>query len=135
EVLVTRVLDPRIDAAGATGSSLDEAIERARARWTDELGKHLEGATSARVLIPVRERREDVAHVLLRTAADEETSLIALATRGTGAVRHALMGSVSLGVLGRSECPVMFVGDNANGVAASDPYHICVTSDGSDSSR
>jgi nucleotide-binding universal stress UspA family protein len=59
--------------------------------------------------------------------------LIAMATRGAGVVRRALLGSVATGVLGRSELPVMMVGGrSARAGRACCPYHLLVTTDGSE---
>jgi nucleotide-binding universal stress UspA family protein len=55
-------------------------------------------------------RREGVPAIEIAAAADElDADLIVLGSRGRGAVRSAVMGSVSRGVLARSRRPVLVV--------------------------
>lgn len=51
----------------------------------------------------------DTVDVILDTAEESGADLIVVGSRGLGAVRSALLGSTSLGVLRRAECGVLLV--------------------------
>jgi nucleotide-binding universal stress UspA family protein len=136
ELLLVRVLDPRIDAAHIVTPSLDEAVASVRATWEDELTGLAAGfGRAARVLVPLRGWGEDVAQTIQRVASEQDADLVVIASRGAGPVRHALLGSVAMGVVSASSLPVMTVGAKAKPTRNSGTYHIVVTSDGSPDSR
>ena len=51
----------------------------------------------------------DIADELARAAADRKAALLVVGSRGRGAVRAALLGSVSAGVTRLAPCPVLIV--------------------------
>lgn len=127
-----RVLDPRVDCSSELVPSLREAIRRVSSRWEEELqavlaARGLRGET----MIPVRVHGEEVHDAIIGSAAEAGASLIAIDTRGGGMLRHALLGSVAMGVLGHTHLPVMLTGPAIDSPTIGDPYHLFVTSDGS----
>ena len=81
--------------------------------------------------VPLREWGKDTADAILQTADDTDAKLIAIATRGSGALRHALFGSVALGVISKTNLPVLTVAGNPPVREGQGPYHVVVTTDGS----
>ncbi len=51
----------------------------------------------------------NIAHEILQVARDEDVSLIVIGSRGKGAVREVLLGSVSEAVVRRAPMPVLVV--------------------------
>ncbi|WP_322796817.1 universal stress protein [Tepidiforma sp.] len=136
ETVLVRVLDPRSDAAGVVAPSLGEAVESVRARWEAELREWLAGAGlagEARVI--ERHWGEDVPSAIHRAADDAGAALVAIASRGAGALRHAILGSVALDVLARADLPVMTLGGCLPAPGREGAYHLLVTTDGSPASR
>ncbi len=132
ELLLLRVLDPRLDSAASRAPSLAEAAKEVAAEWLTELeALARELPVRARVTVDIKDRSEDVAEAVLRVAAQRRVRLICLATRGSGAVRRALLGSVATAVLSKTSPPVMVTGEHVRPPRESLPYHALVTSDGS----
>ncbi|GIW14662.1 MAG: hypothetical protein KatS3mg063_0515 [Tepidiforma sp.] len=135
-LVLGRVLDPRSDAAGVTAERLAAAVAEVRTRWDAELRTLLEVHDidgEPRVI----ERRwgEDVPAAIHRAADELGAVLIAMASRGTGAIRHAVFGSVTMGVLGRADLPVMTLSGCPPVTPHEGPYHLLITSDGSPDAR
>jgi nucleotide-binding universal stress UspA family protein len=107
-------------------------VQQTRVTWQEEL-KNLLAQTGidATVHISVTERGEPTRHVILRTAEEVSASLIVMATRGSGRLRRALLGSVTMDVLGHSEVPVMVTGPRFVRGAKQEDYRLVVTTDGS----
>lgn len=57
----------------------------------------------------------DPAEGLLRVAEEENATMIAVGSRGRGAVKTAVFGSVSSAVAARAPCPVLVVSEEARG--------------------
>ncbi|MGE0601126.1 MAG: universal stress protein [Dehalococcoidia bacterium] len=132
EVTLVRVLDSRVDAASEVAARLNDAVAVVRAGWEKELEETLAGAGIAgTVAVPVRQWGKDTADAILHTAKDTGADLIAIATRGTGAIRHALLGSVAMGVISKTTLPVLTVAESPAERTGNGPYHIVVTTDGS----
>lgn len=129
---LVRVLDPRVDAASELVPHLREAVRRVVARWIDELQAVLDtNGIAGEVLVPVRVHGEEVHDAIIASAAEREASVIAIDTRGGGALRHALLGSVAMGVIGHTTIPVLLTGPAIEAPVIGDPYHFFVTDDGS----
>ncbi len=73
---------------------LQEHADALRARGIEATGVQVQGAT-----------RETILHEAARLHAD----LIVIGSRGHGALRRALLGSISEGVLHHATCPVLVV--------------------------
>ena len=92
------------------------------------------GATG-RPIVAWRQDGEDTASAIARVAAEAGASLIAMDSRGVGAVRHAVFGSTAINVLRKSGCPVFVTGPAAGPAARAEGYHLAITTDGSPASR
>lgn len=131
-VALLRVLDPRVDCSSELVPSLREAIRRVSARWEEELLANLSAhGIRGEVVVPVRVHGEEVHDAVIGSAVELGASMIAIDTRGGGMLRHALLGSVAMGVLGHTALPVMLTGPSVEGPTIGEPYHLFVTSDGS----
>jgi nucleotide-binding universal stress UspA family protein len=136
-LLLLRIIDPKSDVHHQYGESHDAALERARERFSAELTSTLSrlglyGAAG------VAERREGekTSRALLRSSRDAGACLVAMDSRGHGALRHVLHGSVTMEFMGAASLPVMLTGPNLEGAMANHaPYRILLTSDGSPASR
>jgi nucleotide-binding universal stress UspA family protein len=110
------------------------AIARTLAATESELNEILSNAgISGEVLAAMLQEEEDTAQAILRHSGD--AAMIAMDTRGYGALHHLLQGSVALEVLARTSLPVMLTG--AEVLDAGEPqavYRILATSDGSPAS-
>lgn len=137
ELVLARILDPLADCHNVVMPTLSEAVAALRAHWMDELAAVLaRHGAAGRGIVPVRARGEEIRDSILRVAAEERADILAMSTRGSGTLRHVLLGSVALGVLGASTTPVLVTGDHIVSPPTSEEYRILVTSDGSpDSAR
>lgn len=137
ELVLLRVLDPRVDAAGVVTPDLESAVRRVEADWTSSMEQQLaaSGATGS-VVVARREWSKEIADAITATAGAEDAALIALSSRGSGAFRHALLGSVAMGVISRGAAPVLAAGARV-ALPATDRagYHLVITSDGSPDAR
>ena len=61
--------------------------------------------------------------------------MIAMDTRGHGALHHAIHGSTALEVLSLTELPVLLTGAELGDTPATEPYRVLITTDGSSASR
>lgn len=133
---LTRVLDPRTDASGDIAPTLEEALVRVRERWTAELAEVLEAqGIAGETHIAERKWGEDIPTTIHRAADETAATLIAMDSRGRGALRHALLGSVSMGVISKADLPVMTHGGCPELPGIEGPYHILITYDGSPDAR
>lgn len=136
KLVLLRVLDPLLDAGNQFALKLGEAVEKTRAAWLEEMRAALAGArVDAQPVVAEKERGEDTWDTIIRIAADHAAGVIAMDSRGSGAIRHALLGSVAMGLVGHTELPVMVSGPNIQPPAASRAgYRIVATTDGSPAS-
>lgn len=136
QVHLARVLDPRADAAGVVAERLAAAVAAVRADWEADLRAALERA-GIEGDVHVIERRwgEDVPRAIHRAADDLGAALLAIHTRGAGAIRHAVLGSVAMGVVAAADLPVMTLAGCPPAPVGAGPYHLLVTTDGSPDSR
>ncbi len=86
-------------------------------------------------MVEVLRRGERVHEAIARVAEDVGAQMVALSSRGSGAIRHALMGSVAAGVIGSSGLPVLTAGPFVGSVLNARQYRILATTDGSTASR
>jgi nucleotide-binding universal stress UspA family protein len=94
-----------------------------------------EGTTDAEIAVPLNDG-ESVPEAIVRVANEQGAEMIAMDTRGHGAIHHAIYGSTALGVLSKTKLPVLLTGASlASGVPPSQPYRIVVTNDGSPASQ
>ncbi|MGE3074694.1 MAG: universal stress protein [Dehalococcoidia bacterium] len=136
EITLVRVLDSRTDAASEVTARLDDAVAAVRTDWEADLRTILATAgIEGAVTVPIRQWGKDTADAVLHLAKETGADLIAIATRGTGALRHALLGSVAMGVISKTNLPVLTVAGSPGVRAGNGPYHIVVTTDGSPDSR
>jgi nucleotide-binding universal stress UspA family protein len=90
----------------------------------------------AEALLEPPEEMEGIGATILRIAARLDAAVLAIDSRGHGALRHALHGSVALDVLGTAGLPLLVSGPNveiAEREAAA--YRVVATSDGSPASE
>lgn len=134
-IMLMRVLNPQIDLAREFAGDVETAVGRLSAAWQAELEPALAAAGGeASALVAVQQHGEDVHDAIIRVAAEQQATMIAMHSRGSGALRHALLGSVAMGVLGNSAMPVLLTGQQADPNPGTGPYRIVMTSDGSPAS-
>ena len=136
QLVLMRVLDERVDAAGVVSPKLEDAVAAVEREWKRSLESQLETAgLSGATVIAKRAWGKEVADAIRDTADETGAGLIALASRGAGAIRHALLGSVAMGVISRADVPVLTTGARVGSPGTGAGYHLLVTSDGSADSR
>ncbi len=128
ELVLGCVLDPKTDLSGEVGTDLREAAGRVQERWTEGLQQTLDAAGIAgRPAVTIQARNEDTKDAVVRLAGELEAVLIAMHSRGTGsALRHAILGSVAMGVLGNAGVGIMVSGANVVAADTNDPFRIVV---------
>jgi nucleotide-binding universal stress UspA family protein len=128
-LVLLQVLDPSAERQPNVGDAGEESLrgaqERRLTRCVNDAGVDGYG------LAAVREADEPVAARIMRAAREAGADLLAMDTRGAGALRHAMLGSVAMGVLGQCGLPVLLTGEKATEARRSSRYHLVVTSDGS----
>ncbi len=135
-VHLARVLDPRADAAGVVAERLAQAVASVRTAWEADLRAALERAgVDGDVHVIERRWGEDVPRAIHRAADELGAALVAIHTRGAGAIRHAVFGSVAMGVVATADLPVMTLSGCPPVPTGPGPYHLLVTTDGSPDSR
>ncbi len=136
ELVLARVLDPRTDAAKEVSADLEEAVGRVAARWEADLRQSLSNnGLRGEVMIPRRVWGKEVADAIHHAADETKATAVAIASRGHGALRHALLGSVAMGVISKADLPVITAGHSLRPPVGHGPYHLLITSDGSPDSR
>lgn len=130
-----RALDPLLDLGDYFALKVEEAVTLATADWEARLAVVLQRAgVEGEPLVVRKDDGEETWDAIIRAANARGVSLIAMDSRGAGAIRHALLGSVAMGLVGHTELPVMVSGPNIEPVAGNDGYHIIATTDGSPAS-
>jgi nucleotide-binding universal stress UspA family protein len=87
------------------------------------------------VLVRSAHHDEGVAAAILRIATETDAVVLALDSRGHGALRHVLHGSVALDLLRDANLPLLVSGPNLEPPPVrADPYRIVITNDGSPAS-
>ena len=115
ELVVCWVLNPLIDAADIVAPTTAEAMVQVEARANAAIDEALDGLeTTATVRVESVARGEDVAEHLVRIAAEEGATLLAIASRRAVGLRGNLMGSIAQEVLRISPCPVVIVRPDHN---------------------
>jgi nucleotide-binding universal stress UspA family protein len=92
-------------------------------------------AIAGRAIVAERGKDEDTASAIARVASEAGAAIIAMDSRGVGAMRHAIFGSTAINVLRKSPCPIFVTGPAAGPAATADPYGLAITTDGSPASR
>lgn len=123
---VTRVLDPMLDYVGGPDTS-ETVAASVRASWEDEMRKLLEanGATGS-TRVTLMRQGERIHQAIVRAAMEADAQAIALGSHGASVMRHAVLGSVAMGVVGNTELPVFVVGPRADAPPEGDAYNIVV---------
>jgi nucleotide-binding universal stress UspA family protein len=93
------------------------------------------GGIDGTPLVATLQDDESVARAIVRVAGEQDAALIAMDTRGHGALHHALQGSTALEVLSLTERPVFLTGAELADAPATEPYRVLVCTDGSPASR
>ena len=78
---------------------------------------------------------EGVPRAIVRAAKEQGATMIAMDTRGHGAIHHAIHGSTALEVLSLTELPVFLTGAELGAAPEMEPYRVLITTDGSPASR
>ena len=78
---------------------------------------------------------ESMPQAIVRAAREHHATMIAMDTRGHGALHHAIHGSTALEVLSLTGLPVLLTGAELGDRPAAEPYRIVATTDGSPASR
>ena len=87
------------------------------------------------VVVEAQEAEEDTAAAILRVADRLDAAVLAIDSRGHGAMHHALHGSVALDLLRTASLPLLVSGPNLEPPAPeAAPYRVVATSDGSPAS-
>lgn len=123
---VTRVLDPMLDYVGGPDTS-DEVAASVRAAWEEEMRELLlqHGATG-HTHVTLMRQGERVHQAIVRAAEEAGAKAIAIGSHGASVLRHAVLGSVAMGVVGNTDLPVFIVGPRSEGPAEGDGYRILV---------
>jgi nucleotide-binding universal stress UspA family protein len=131
ELRLVRVLDPLLDAANVVTPSLDDALAEVKRSWEPQLRAMVAESGPGTYEIATRKHGENVSGTILRVATDCGATIIALDTRGSGALRHALLGSTAMEVAGAGRFPVFLTGQHVHEVPSAPGYHILAAYDGS----
>jgi nucleotide-binding universal stress UspA family protein len=87
-------------------------------------------------LTTTKQSGENIERAIVRVAAEQGANMIAMDTRGHGALHHAIHGSTALEVLSLTELPVLLTGAGLEDMTSPvEPCRIVVTTDGSSASR
>lgn len=137
-VTLTRILNPLTDLGGVYAPSVQAATEQVRATWLPGLEAVLAdaGLSDASANVTVLVHKERAQHGIARAAQEVGAELIAMDSRGAGAIKHALVGSVAMSTIGEFEGPVLLSGPKAGPPKPrTAPYHILMTDDGSPAAK
>jgi nucleotide-binding universal stress UspA family protein len=128
-----RVLDAHVDITDEFAPNVETAVQRVSARWAGEMQNVLERAgIDGDVVVARRGHGEPIAATITRVAGERDAMAIAAETRGHGALRHALFGSVALDVVKGSRLPVLTTGPKIAATAPAVVQHILLAHDGSE---
>jgi nucleotide-binding universal stress UspA family protein len=118
------------DLDGGSDAAVAQGKERLEAELQRELRRE---GLDGKAVIESPGKDESVTAAILRNARN--ASILAMNTRGKGVIASLLHGSVALGVLGKTETPVMLTGPEILGPpVAGDAYRLLVTTDCSEDS-
>jgi nucleotide-binding universal stress UspA family protein len=133
-VRVVRVLNPLLDVGDEFGPSISDAADAVAERWKDGLAAHLQSkGIEAEPSVEIVGRKESVSDAIVRLAREVQPAVVAMNSRGAGALRHLLIGSTALAVLGKASVPVLLTGPRAEPPPSGATYRIAITSDATDS--
>ncbi|MGH0033544.1 MAG: universal stress protein [Myxococcota bacterium] len=104
---------------------LDEVRDEAR----DRLDQEAEALRARGIDVVTRLSKQTAQETLARTAEEVGASLIVMGTRGHGAVKQALLGSVAQHTMRAASCPVMTVSERLGVEQASRFQRILVPTD------
>lgn len=113
--------------AGASAAAVTSAVQLLR----DHLSQ---AGVQGDPVVVVRERGEGVPSAILRAAAAQSASVLAIDTRGHKTVHHLLEGSVAMELLGKGNLPVLTSGSHLETASAAEEFRIVATHDGSEAS-
>ncbi len=137
DLILLRVLDPDAELTHVAARDRPAVIRALVTGWQAELtellaNREIRGRAEVRIL----GEAERLSDAVVSAAQEHDALLIAMHSRGAGAIRHALLGSVALGVLGGTSLPVMLTGPHAADPPAihREGYRLIITSDGSPAS-
>lgn len=108
-----------ISFIGAPYDQRELSRQLARARAALDRAKAEAEAIAVEATYEIREG--DPADEILRIASDRQADLVVLGSRGLGAIRSALLGSVSQAVVSGSDRPVLVVKNPARARRATHP--------------
>ncbi len=136
ELVLLRVLDPQRDVPRSKGVPADKRVKPIVSVWTDELRATLDAfSVAGESTVDVMRRGEQVHDAIGRVADKMGARMIALSSRGAGAIRHALIGSVAARLIGSSGLPILTAGPHVGRTRKARQYKILATTDGSTASR
>lgn len=126
QLVVTRVLDPMLDYVG--GPDTSEAVAASvRAGWEDDMRHLLEGhRATGTARVTLMRQNERVHDAIVRAAAEAGAKAISIGSHGASVLRHAVLGSVAMGVVGETSLPVFVVGPRASQPPTGDAYRVLV---------
>lgn len=131
-LVLVRALDPRVDCKGVVAPKLVEAIEAVKGTWREEMERALAAhGVEAETSIPLRLHGEELDDTVLRAAHEVEASIIAIGTQGSSILRRTLLGSLAVGVLRKTEVPLLLTGPAVEPPSRGGAYRVLFTSDGS----
>jgi len=136
ELVLLRILDPQRDVPRSKGVPAHKRVEPIVSVWTDELRVTLDAfSIAAEPIVDVMRRGERVHDAIARVADKAGAQMIAMSSRGAGAIRHALIGSVAARLIGSAGLPVLTAGPLVGRIRKTRQYKILATTDGSTASR
>lgn len=133
-LVVIRVMNRLRDLAGVVATSTDDAAAALADRWRAAIAQELRLlGVEGSVAIETQRPGEETAAAICRIADERGAHALAFGSHGAGLLRHLVVGSTALGVLGRTQRPCLVVGPHVDAPAASGggPYRLAVCSDGS----
>lgn len=132
---VTRVLDPMLDYVGGPDTS-EEVAASVRAAWEEEMQKllHEHGAT-AHTRVTLMRQGERIHQAIVRAAEEAGAKAIVIGSHGASVLRHAVLGSVAMGVVGSTDLPVLVAGPRSKLPVESDGYRILVAEESDESGQ
>lgn len=131
-LVVARVLHPLIDLTDEFPGPVSVAAEDQARTWESDLqGEIEERGLAGTAKVPVVLHREGVDDTIARAASELGALAIAMNSRGTGVLHHALVGSTAMGVVGKAGIPVLLSGPRIVPPASAGRYRLLAACDGS----